>query len=152
MRPTGSRWRTRAGARARTVPAAGVRSERGMDCHLGAAVSVPRLRPHDEPVAGLAASVAVVCGNSDYRSAVPAFDFERTGARNPCALRRHKHRMAKSAAMAGTVVVVADIVGLVEIATGNHRAGGASKTGAVASEAVAGRDADRLRDGRGGFR
>ena len=56
-----------------------------MDCHLGAAVPVPGLRPHDEPFAGLATSVAVVCGDSDHRSVIPAFDFagERMRDRHP---------------------------------------------------------------------
>ena len=56
-----------------------------MDSDLGAAVRVPGLRPHDEPVAGLAASMAVVCGSGDRRSAVPGFDSGRdgTGDRRP---------------------------------------------------------------------
>src|SRR5437870_5153214 len=45
-----------------------------MDCHLGAAVSVPGMRSHDEPVTELATSVAMVCGDSDHRGVVPAFD------------------------------------------------------------------------------
>jgi hypothetical protein len=37
-----------------------------MDGDFGAAVLVSRLRAHDEPIAGLAASLAVVCGDSDH--------------------------------------------------------------------------------------
>jgi hypothetical protein len=36
-----------------------------MDCDMGAAVRMPGVRPHDEPIAGLAASMAVVCGGGD---------------------------------------------------------------------------------------
>jgi hypothetical protein len=39
-----------------------------MDRHLGAAVLVPGLRPHDELFAGLAAPVALVCRDSNHRS------------------------------------------------------------------------------------
>jgi len=63
-----------------------------MDCHLGAAVLVPGLRPHDEPLAGLAASVALVRGNSDHRSVIPAFDFEGADPRHQPPLRAYGWR------------------------------------------------------------
>jgi hypothetical protein len=47
-----------------------------MDRDLGTAVFVPGLWSHDEPVAGLATSVALVCGDSDHRSIVSAFDLQ----------------------------------------------------------------------------
>ena len=49
-----------------------------LDCNLGTALSVPHLRPYDEPAARLAASVSLVCRNRDHRSALP-----------PCHLRRN---------------------------------------------------------------
>ena len=66
MRAVGPRWRTGAGARAWLLQPTGLRAERGMDCRLGPPVRVPGLRPYDEPFAGLAASVAVVWGDSDH--------------------------------------------------------------------------------------
>jgi len=70
------------GARARLLQPAGPRLGRGMDSDLGAAIPMREVRPHDELFAGLAASVAVVCGGGNYGSALPAFDSERDGARH----------------------------------------------------------------------
>jgi hypothetical protein len=66
MRTIGARRRTGAGAGAWLLQPTGVRRPGGMDRCLGTAVRVPGLRPHDEPFAGLAASVAVVCGDGDH--------------------------------------------------------------------------------------
>ncbi len=52
--------------------------------------------------------------------------------------------MAKSAAMACAVVGIADIVGLAWITAGHQPASRESKARPAASDAVAGRDADRL--------
>ena len=51
--------------------------------------------------------------------------------------------MAKSAAMACAVVGIADIVGLAWITAGNEPAGREPKPRPAASDAIAGRDADR---------
>ena len=59
-----------------------------MDSDMGAAVPVQGLRPHDEPVAGLVASVAVVCGGGHHRSALPEFNFWRDGPRDRRPLRK----------------------------------------------------------------
>ena len=80
MRTIGAGWRKSTGTRARFLQPSGLRLESGMDCHLGAAVRVPGLRPHDEPFAGLAAPMAVVCGSSNPGSALPAFDSGGDGA------------------------------------------------------------------------
>jgi len=117
-----------------------------MDRDLGAAVPVPGLRPHDEPVAGLAASMAVVCRNGHHRRVVSAFDSGRDSALDQRQVRtpgRHAG-MAESAALAGTVVGVADLVGLAEIAIGNKPARRESQTRAATSDTMAGRDADRI--------
>ena len=60
--------------KARALQPSGLWPERGMDSDMGAAVCVSGMWSHDEPTAGLAASVAVVRGSSDHRSAVPVFD------------------------------------------------------------------------------
>ena len=53
-----------------------------MDGDLGEAVRVPGLRPHDEPFAGLAASVAVVCGDGHRGNALSARDSEGDSTRD----------------------------------------------------------------------
>src|SRR2546422_11301708 len=60
--------------------------------------------------------------------------------------------MAKSSAVAGAVVVVANIVGLAAIATGDRRACTDATPRSAGPDAVAGGDADRLAIGRKGFR
>src|SRR5213593_1911779 len=120
-----------------------------MDCDLGAAISVSGLRPHHEPVARLAASVAVVCRDGHHRSFISAFDSSRDGARDRREVRTPGGyaRMAQPAALAGTVVGVADLVGLVGISAGNKPAGREPQTRSAPSDAIAWRDADRIRIG-----
>jgi hypothetical protein len=116
---------------------------------------VPGMRSHNEPLAGLAASVALVCSDSHHRSSISAFDSERTGPRDPCSIRRKQRcqGMAQSAAMASAVVGIADIVGLAGIAAGNRPAGTDSTPRPAASNTIARRDADRLGiDGKGSGR
>jgi hypothetical protein len=119
-----------------------------VDSDLGAAVPVSEVRPHDEPFAGLAASVAVVCGDGNYGSALPVFDSGRDGARDRYPLRAQCERMANPAAVAGAVIDIADLVGLAWIPAGDKPAGRDAKARPVASEAVAGRDAVGLEIGR----
>ena len=122
----GARWCTGASARAWLLQPSGARAACGVDGDLGAAVLVSRLRPHDEPIAGLAASLAVVCRDSHHRSFIPAFDSSRNGAvdQREVRTRRGCAAMAQFAAMARAVVGFADIVGLAGIAAGNKEAGG----------------------------
>jgi hypothetical protein len=117
-----------------------------MDCDLGAAVPVPGLRPHDEPVARLAASVAMVCGNGHHRSVISAFDSGRDGARDRREVRtpRRDAGMAQSAALARTVVGVADLVGLAAVSVRNKPASREPQTRPATSDTMAGRDADRF--------
>ena len=61
---------------------AGARPGCEMDSDLGTAVRVPELQTHHEPIARLAAPVAVVCGDGHRGSAVSAFDAERDGRRD----------------------------------------------------------------------
>jgi hypothetical protein len=117
-----------------------------MDCDLGAAVPMPELRPHHEPIARLAAPVAVVCGDGHRGSALSTFDAERDGARD-----RRKvwtspgyAGMAQSAAVAGAVVGVADLVGLAGIPTGHPGACREPPARPTASDAMARRDAPGL--------
>jgi hypothetical protein len=146
VRAIGPRWRTGAGARAWLLQPSGPRPEGGMDSDMGPAVRVPGVRPHDEPFAGLAASVAVVCSGGHHGSALPAFDSGGGGARDRSAVRTQCgfERMAKSAAVAGAVVGMADIVGLAGIPAGAEPAGKEPKPRPAASDAMARRDAGRL--------
>lgn len=117
-----------------------------MDSDLGAAVRVPELRPHHEPIARLAASLAVVCGDGHRGSALSAFDCERDGTRDRRKVRTRQGYagMAQSATVAGAVVGVADVVGLAGIQTGHPQAGREPRTRPTASEAMARRDAHGL--------
>ena len=142
----GARWCTGASSRTWLLQPPGARAACGMDRDLGAAVLMPRLRAHDEPVAGLAASMAVVCRDSHHRSFISAFDSSRTGMvdQREVWTGRGCAAMAQFAAMARAVVGFADIVGLAGIAAGNKEAGGESERGPIPSDAMARRDADRL--------
>src|SRR6516225_3434781 len=80
LRSTGPGGRPGVGGRAWLLQPAGSWARPGMEGHWGTAVSVPGLRPHHEPLARLAASLAVVCGDRHYRSFIPAFDSGRDGA------------------------------------------------------------------------
>lgn len=149
MRTIGARWGTDPGGRAWLLQPSGPGPASGMDCDLGAAVFVPGLRPHDEPIAGWAASVALVCRDGHRGSAVSALDSERDGARDRREIRtpRGGTGMAQSAAVAGAVVGVADVVGLAGITAGHKPAGREPPARPAASDAMARRDADRFRIG-----
>jgi hypothetical protein len=146
----GARWCTRASAGAWLLQPSGARAAGGVDGDLGAAVLVSRLRPHDEPIAGLAASMALVCGNGHHRSVIPAFDSSRNGTVDRREVRTSGGYagMAQPTAVARAVIGVADIVGLVGISVGNKEAGGEPERGPIPSNAMARRDADRLGIGR----
>jgi len=117
-----------------------------MDSDLGAAVRVPELQTHHEPIARLAAPVAVVCGDRHRGSAVSAFDAERDGTRDRRKVRTRPGYagMAQSAAVAGAVVGVADVVGLAGIQTGHPEASREPPARSTASDAMARRDAHGL--------
>jgi len=109
-----------------------------VDSDLGAAIPMSEVRPHDEPFAGLAASVAVVWSDGNYGSALPVFDSGRDGTRHQSPFWAQCERMANPAAMADAVIGIADLVGLAGIPAGDKPAGRDQKTRPVASEAVAG--------------
>jgi len=142
----GAGWRTGAGARAWLLQPSSPWPACGMDCDLGAAVLVPGLRPHDESLARLAASVALVRGDSHHRSVIPAFNSARDSARDRGEVRtpRGCAGMAESAAVAGAVVGFSNIVGLAGTTTGHSAAGTDPIRRPTASEPTVGRDADSL--------
>ena len=80
-----------------------------MDSDLGAAIPMSEVRPHHELFAGLAASVAVVWGDGNYRSALPVFNSGRDGTRRSLFWAQCE-RMANPAAVAGAVIGIADLV------------------------------------------
>src|SRR5207247_10182349 len=109
-----------------------------MDRDLGAWGHVPGVWSQDESVAGLDSTVAVVCRNGHHRRVVSAFDCGRHSSLDQRQVRtagRHAG-MAESAALAGTVVGVADLVGLAEIASGNKPARREPQTKATTSDTM----------------
>ena len=70
------------GARAWLLQPSGLRLKCGVDGDWGAAVPVSEVRPHHEPIARLAASVAVVCGDGHRGSALSARDSEGDSTRD----------------------------------------------------------------------
>jgi hypothetical protein len=117
-----------------------------MDGDLGAAVLVPGLRAHHEPIARLAASVAVVCRGGHRGSALSTFDCERDGARDRREVRTSPGYagMVQSAAVAEAVAGVVDVVGLAGIKTGHPGAGREPPTRPTTSAAMARGDAPGL--------
>jgi hypothetical protein len=141
LRKVGAGWGRSARAGAWLLQPSGVWPGRRMDCHLCAAVPVPGLRPHDEPVAGLAASVAMVCGGGGCGSAVPAFDSGRT-ARAIGVLfgRRSDATEWRSLRRWRAQLLVSPTLWLASITTGYSEEGREPGTGPGASVAVAGRN------------
>jgi hypothetical protein len=143
MRAIGAGWRTGMGARAWLLQSASARLGDGMGCDLGAAVRVSKLRAHHEPIARLAASLAMVCGDSHRGSALSALDCagDSTGDRHKIRTPSGCAAMAESAALASAVAGITDIVGLAGIKTGHPEAGREPPTGPTIFESMARRDA-----------
>jgi hypothetical protein len=146
MRAIGTGWRTAMGARAWLLQPASARPGRGMDSDLGAAVRVPKLRAHHEPIARWAASLAVVCGDGHHGSALSTPASRRDGTRHRCKIRTSGGYagMAQSAALASAVAGVAHVVGLAGSKTGYRGAGREPPTRPAISVAMAWRDAHRM--------
>jgi hypothetical protein len=117
------RRRRAAGGGTRNVLPPGLWPDRNrVDCNLDSAFSMPGLRPYDEPAAGLAASLALVCGHSDRRGFVPPLRSAGTCECDQCPLwtAAGRYRMEKPRSLARAVSGIAHPVGLVGPATRCH--------------------------------
>jgi hypothetical protein len=146
MRAIGTGWCTDMGARAWLLQSAGARPGRGVDRDLGAPICVPKLRAHHEPIARLAASLAMVCGDGHHGSALSTPASRRDGTRHRRKIRTPSGYagMAQSAAVASAVTGVAHVMGLAGSKTGYRGAGREPPTRPTISVAMAWRDAHRM--------